>query len=341
MKIVADKNIPFLAGVFEPCCDIRYLDGGGITRSDILDADALIVRTRTVCDRRLLEGSRVRFIATATIGTDHIDLHYCRDNGITVASAAGCNARGVLQYVAAALVAFSRSNGFHPAGKTLGVIGVGHVGSLVAELGRRIGMDVLCCDPPRHEAGTLPGTIKLEYLLMHSDVVTLHTPLSLSGAHRTFHLADSGFFRAMKPGAAFINTSRGEVADTAALVKTIARGRLTAAVDVWENEPAVDQELLARAILATPHIAGYSIQGKANGTAMAVNAAAAFLGLPIEGWYPPDIPPQKGMKEVNWAYLEKNAARFRDIFSDSDHLKQHPELFENYRNTYCYREEFF
>ena len=235
MKIVADSAIPYLEGVLEPYAEVCRLPGSAIRQEHVLDADALLVRTRTRCDGKLLGSSRVRFVGTATIGTDHIDLAYCRRAGIRVAAAPGCNARGVLQYIAAALVHLARTQGWQPAGRTLGVVGVGHVGSLVKEYAETWGFRVLCCDPPREERERC-GFRTLEEVAREADILTFHTPLDAS----TRHMADSRLFGLMKPGAILINSSRGEVVDGEALL----RSGLGWALDVWEHEPHLDPALL-------------------------------------------------------------------------------------------------
>ena len=219
MKVIVDKKIPYLQGVIERLADeVVYAEGRDFTPELVRDADALFVRTRTRCDRALLAGSRVRFIATATIGFDHIDTDFCRASGITWTNAPGCNAGGVEQYVEAALLLLERERGFSLRGACLGVVGVGHVGSRVADVGRRLGMTVLCCDPPRAEAEGPEGFTSLEELVSRSDLITFHTPLTREGAHPTWHLADEAFFRSLSRPLYLINTSRGEVVDNAALL---------------------------------------------------------------------------------------------------------------------------
>ena len=197
MKIVADKNVPFLEGVFEPYAEVVYIDGSQITREDVLDADALIIRTRTKCNAALLEGTKVRMISTATIGTDHIDLKYCADNGIEVNNAEGCNAGGVMQYVFSAVYGIAARKGIKLDGATFGIVGVGNVGSKIEELAKYLGFNVLRCDPPRAIAEGPEGFCSLEYLLENSDVVTMHVPLD----EMTRGMADETFFALMKPGA--------------------------------------------------------------------------------------------------------------------------------------------
>ena len=242
MKIVIDNAIPYISGVLEPYATVVYRPAAEISHEDALDADMLIIRTRTRCDRRLLEGSRVRLIATATIGFDHIDLGYCAAHGIEVVTAQGCNAAGVLQWVGAALASLAVDEGWQPRQKTLGIVGVGHVGSLVEEYGRMWGFRILRCDPPRQqrEGGDF---LPIEEVAAEADILTLHTPLD----DTTRHLADSRLLSLMRPDATLMNAARGEVADTAALVEAPQR----VVLDVWENEPRIDRRLLDKAFIAT------------------------------------------------------------------------------------------
>lgn len=314
--LVVDRDIPFLEGVADPWFEVRALPGKAIGPADVRDAAALLVRTRTRCDAALLDGSAIRLVATATIGTDHIDLDYCASHGITVASAPGCNAAAVAQYVRVALHTLVLDR----PGTTLGVIGVGHVGTLVAEAGRRRGMRVLLNDPPREAAEGLAGFTPLPELLAQSDVVTLHIPLWPE--NRDF--ADAAFFAAMKPGASFINASRGEVVDEAALLA--ARPKLDKLViDVWKKEPDINRTLLAAADIATPHIAGYSIQGKMNGTTAVVRALGEAF----------DIDELKSFT-VSGVTLPQDPY---DILQDDAKLRNHPELFEQLRSVYAYRND--
>lgn len=331
MKIVADSAIPYLEGVLEPYAEVCRLPGSAIRQEHVLDADALLVRTRTRCDGKLLGSSRVRFVGTATIGTDHIDLAYCRRAGIRVAAAPGCNARGVLQYIAAALVHLARTQGWEPAARTLGIVGVGHVGSLVRAYAEQWGFRVLCCDPPREERERC-GFRTLEEVAREADILTFHTPLDAS----TRHMADSRLFGLMKPGAILINSSRGEVVDGEALL----RSGLGWALDVWEHEPHLDPALLENALLATPHIAGYSEQGKANATAMSVASLARRFGLPLEGWYPPQAAPAR-RRPISWQELCRTIGGAYDIASESRSLKERPGDFESMRDHYAYRREYF
>ena len=237
MKIVIDSAIPFIAGVLEPYAEVVYASGDSFTPELVADASALVVRTRTRCNRELLEGSKVEAIATATIGFDHIDLEYCKEHNIEVTTAAGCNARGVLQWVAAVLVMLARRDGFTPAERTLGIVGVGNVGSLVKQYAESWGFKVICCDPPRQARENL-DFVTLEQLLPQTDILTLHTPLDST----TRAMINDRTLSLLRPNAVIINASRGEVVETAALL----RSGLECAIDVWENEPNIDKTLLAK-----------------------------------------------------------------------------------------------
>ena len=331
MKIIADQAIPFLKGVLEPFAEVRYLPGREIAPADVRDADALVTRTRTRCDERLLAGSHVKMIATATIGFDHIDLGWCAAHGIEVVTAAGCNARGVLQWVSAVLAHLSRTQGWQPAEKTLGIVGVGHVGSLVKSYAEAWGFRVLCCDPPREERERC-GFLPIEEVAREADILTFHTPLDDS----TRHLASDRLFARMKPSAVVLNSSRGEVVDGKALL----RSGLQWVLDVWEHEPDLDPEVLGRALLATPHIAGYSQQGKANATAMTVASLSRHFGLPLEGWYPPEVIPTTP-RPISWEELCRTIRDCYDIETESRRLKEHAEEFESLRDRYAYRPEYF
>ncbi|MFR9620608.1 MAG: 4-phosphoerythronate dehydrogenase [Rikenellaceae bacterium] len=333
VKIVIDSAIPFIEGVFEPYAQVVYVASSQITPDVIRDAEAMVVRTRTRCDAQLLDGSAIRHIATATIGYDHIDLEYCRQNTIEVTTAAGCNARGVLQWVGAALVEIARlQGGWQPHQKVLGVVGVGNVGRLTEEYARRWGFKVVCCDPPRAEAEGDDGFVSFEELLSVSDIVTFHTPLD----DQTRHMLNRQSVKLLKGDATIINTSRGEVIESEAIASNASH---TLAFDVWEGEPNIDLELLQRAAIATPHIAGYSIQGKANATADVVCDIARHFELPIDGWFPDA--PHSHPQLIGWVELQQSITEHFNIAELSQTLKKRGGEFEYMRNNYCYREEYF
>ncbi len=330
LKIVIDRAIPFIKGVFEPYCHVEYIDGNAFTKSIIEDAEALLVRTRTLCNRELLEGSSVQHIATATIGFDHIDMDYCSQNGIEVSTAAGCNARAVLQWVGAVLTHLSKKEGWQPQDKTLGIVGVGNVGALIKHYATLWGFKVICCDPPRQEreGGEF---VSFEDLASKADIITLHVPLD----NTTQYLINGQTLKLIAPNCTIINSSRGEVIDTEALLKS---GN-PFVMDVWEPEPHINCEALKKAIIATPHIAGYSLQGKANASMMAVRNITRALRLPLENWR--SETPTIQAEEISWKELQTTIEKRFDIKAESDYLKSHRELFEDIRNNYNYREEYF
>lgn len=331
MKVVIDSAIPYIAGVLEPYAEVVYRAGEQFSSSDVKDADALIIRTRTRCDEALLEGSRVKLIATATIGFDHIDLQYCASQGIEVVTAAGCNAAGVLQWVAATLALLARTQCWQPDQMRLGIVGVGNVGSLVERYARRWGFEVICCDPPRQEREG-GDFVAMEELLPQADIVTLHTPLD----DTTRGMINPQTLALMKPSATLINASRGEVAQTEALLVA----RQTLCLDVWEREPNINRELLAKAFVATPHIAGYSAQGKANAAMAVVRAVARRFALPLVEWYPSAVEPVE-RKDITWEDMCQSVERYCNLQSESTMLKTCPAEFESLRNNYNYREEYF
>ena len=331
MKILIDRAIPFLQGVLEPFAEVEYLDGSNFTPDAVRDADALIIRTRTRCDRALLEGSKVQFIATATIGFDHIDLDYCRTHNIAVSTSAGCNARGVLQWVAASLALLAKRDGFAPQECTLGIVGVGNVGRLVKQYAEYWGFRVICSDPPREEREHL-GFVSLDEVLRNSDIVTLHTPLD----DTTRHLINTHNISLLQSGSTLINASRGECVATNAT----RRNDLTYITDVWENEPNIDSEYLSKSLVATPHIAGYSSQGKANASAMAVQALAHHFDLPLNEWRPREVAVVTPHL-ISWEEMCATISHHCNLEIESERLRRHPDRFEQLRNNYHYREEYF
>lgn len=342
IKIVADSAIPFLEGVMEPYADVAYIPGNKICHEDIKDADALMIRTRTHCDAELLEGTSVKFIATATIGTDHIDFPYCDSHGIVVRNAPGCNAGGVMEYVFSALYGLASRKAINLEGDTIGIIGVGHVGSLIERMALALGFRVLKCDPPRAAAEGPFGFCDLEYLLKNSQIVTMHTPLD----ETTRGMADAHFFDLMQPGTFFINASRGEVVCDDALKAAIPKlGPVI--IDTWNNEPNIDKELMDMVDIATPHIAGYSYQGKQNGTAAAVRAVAHYFGFPeLFEFYPKAEFPENEAVKLDLKGLRQGeiAAVFQynyPIFTDDFMFRLEPENFEKLRSEYKYRREVF
>lgn len=338
MKVIVDNKIPYIKGIIERIADeVVYLPGNAFTPQEVKEADALIVRTRTLCNRDLLEGSRVKFIATATIGFDHIDTTYCREAGIAWTNCPGCNASSVEQYVHSVLLLLKREKGLHLQEATLGVVGVGHVGSKVAAMAEALGMRVLLNDPPREDAGE-SGFVDLQTLARECDVITFHTPLNRAGNYRTFHLADEAFFCQLERSPYIINSSRGEVVETQALLQALERGQVKEAIiDTWEHEPDINLDLLRKAFIATPHIAGYSADGKANATRMSLDALCRFFGKEAEfEVLPPSLPETTYSADEEAAYLQ-----VYNPMRDSEWLKAEPEKFEWFRGNYPLRRELF
>lgn len=279
MRILADENIPLVDDFFAEHGDIRSMPGRAINKAALEQSEVLLVRSVTRVDRELLEGSAVRFVGTCTIGTDHLDLDYFEEAGIKWASAPGCNARGVVDYVLGSLLALAEGEGVGLKDRRYGVVGAGEVGGRLVEVLRGLGWDVRVCDPPRQarEVGEFVG---LDEILAECDVISLHTPLTLDGEHPTFHLLDRARLEQLRPGAWVINAARGAVVDNAALREELARRPdIQAVLDVWEGEPQVDVALAELCWIATPHIAGYSLDGKLRGTAQIYHAFCASKGL--------------------------------------------------------------
>jgi erythronate-4-phosphate dehydrogenase len=348
MKVVADSKIPFLKGVLEPFADVNYIPGKDIANGDLKNADALLIRTRTVVNENLLENTPVKFVGTATIGYNHIDTAYCERNGITWKNAPGCNAGSVAQYMASVLVSLAERYGFWLKNRVLGVVGVGNVGSKVVKLADLLGMKVYLCDPPRVRKEGICGFISLEGIVRECDIITFHVPLSYEGADQTWHMIDEQLLKRVNPGTIVINTSRGEIADGIALKKALKKRSLAAAVlDVWENEPDIDRELLDLVAIGTPHIAGYSMDGKAKGTAVVVNELGRYFDLGFEDWEPNDIPVPEdpligfGDGDYDASVLIRQAIQATyNVWNDDRCLRLAPADFEKQRGDYPVRREF-
>jgi len=348
MKIVADNKIPFLKGVLEPYAEVAYYPGTEINAKLVNDADALLVRTRTKCNANLLENSKVKFIATATIGFDHIDTAYCESKDIRWTNAPGCNSVSVMQYIASALVFLSEKYNFNYSDKTLGVVGGGNVGSKVALLASGLGMKVLLNDPPRERVEGKGKFVSLQKIQENADIITFHVPLNNEGVDKTYHLVDEDFLHSIKPETIIINSSRGEVVSAASLKKALKEKKIKAALlDVWENEPLIDKELLDLVDIGTPHIAGYSADGKAMGTAMSVQALSRFFNFNLNNWLPDNIPQvhnnkiEIDCKELNiQEVINKAVLATCNIENDSTALKKSLKTFEAQRGNYPLRREF-
>lgn len=317
MKVVADSHIPYLKGCLEPFAHVVYLAPADINAAAVRDADCLVVRTRTRCDASLLEGSSVKLILTATIGYDHIDTAYCESRGIRWHNCPGCNAQGVCDYVESALLAL----GLTDRKRTIGIVGVGHVGRLVEKMAMRLGWDVVLCDPPRaeHEQESEEGNLftTIDAVAAVADVITFHTPLTADGDYPTLHLCNEALLEECKPDALIINSARGGIVSEEALIRS---GR-PCVIDCWEGEPHVREDVLSYARLSTMHIAGYTRLGKYRATEMCLEHFNRHFGTDAR-------------------MLEKNRfpeSQTFDIEAISRQLKEAPEKFETLRENYPLR----
>lgn len=352
-KIVADSNIPYAAEACADLGEVEIVDAADLSADRLRDCDILLCRSTRRIDAGMLDGTAVRFVATATIGTDHIDFDYLHERGIAFASAPGSNANSVSEYATSALLVLAEKLGRRLRTMTLGVVGVGNVGSRVVRKARALGMTVLENDPPL-ERETGDQRFSPIEALMGADVISFHVPLTEEGRDATYHMANEPFLRQMRDGAILINTSRGAVADGQALHAAIDDGRLAAvALDVWENEPRIDTELLAKVDVGTPHIAGHSLDGKVNGTKMVVDAAAEFLGAeprwdPATALPPPDVPELEldaGGRD-NEDVIRETVLALYDVRGDDAALRETPtdasrgEYFNSLRKGYWPRRAF-
>ena len=391
IKIIADNKIPFLKRLFDGIAEIEFLPAKEITNSTVKNADALIIRTRTKCDDELLKNSKVRFIASATIGFDHIDTLFCKKNNIKWTNAPGCNAESVEQYMYSALLNLAQKRNFTLAGKTLGIIGVGNVGKRVKAVAEKLGMKVLLNDPPRErnkestthaklnntdtqqndpqppERGLLAPFqgvggrvidleqsnfkrvaeesnkfVNLKEIQQKADIITIHTPLNKTGIDKTFHLINENFFKEIKKTSIIINTARGEIIDNLALKKALKNKQIAGAIlDVWENEPNIDTELLKLVDFGTPHIAGYSADGKANCTWNSFKSVCQFFNLEYNSAKAIEIPiPKKINFAINCENKTPEQIRTEiinisyNIYTDDKLLRKQTKKFENLRNNY-------
>ncbi|MDX8339454.1 4-phosphoerythronate dehydrogenase PdxB [Draconibacterium sp. IB214405] len=348
MKVIIDNKIPYIKGALEPFAEVVYLPGSETTPEVVKDADAIITRTRTICNRKLLRGSKVKYIATATIGFDHIDTDYCKEAGIEWTNAPGCNAESVNQYIASALFSWSMRKRTDLAGLTIGIVGVGNVGKRVEKTCRILGMNVLLNDPPRERAEGSENFVALETIQKEADIITFHVPLNMTGDDATFHMLDEDFLQNLKKNPLIINSCRGEVCDSEAIYNAIEAGDIKGFIaDCWENEPDINLDLLNLCEYGTPHIAGYSKDGKANGTKMSVQAISRFFGLGIDEWEPTNIEEPAtttieidGSQRREYSILAEAILSTYDIENDDDDLRDAPLKFEQLRGDYPVRREF-
>lgn len=354
LKIIADENIPFAREAFCGLGDVTLIAGRDATPALLRDCDLFFCRSVTKVNRALLEGSRARFVATATIGFDHVDRDYLKQRGIAFASAPGSNANSVAEYIVAAMLVLARRGGFTLEGKTLGVVGVGNVGSRVVRKAEALGLRVLQNDPPLARQTGDRRFVPLEALL-DADFLTFHVPLTKEGEDATVHMVDASFLRRMKPTAYLLNSSRGPVVATQSLKEALGERRIAGAVlDVWEGEPIIDLGLLAQVAIGTPHIAGYSFDGKVAATEMIYRAACEVVGVKPT-WDPAAIMPPPGHPRLeiecagrpNEDVLRDAVLTIYDIESDDRALRQSPQppaergaYFDRLRKVYPERREF-
>ncbi|MDO9634354.1 MAG: 4-phosphoerythronate dehydrogenase PdxB [Paludibacter sp.] len=348
MKIIIDDKIPYIRGAFENVAEVIYLPGSKTTSEIARDADAIITRTRTICNEQLLAGSSVKFIATATIGYDHIDTEYCDKAGISWTNSPGCNSKSVEQYIASVLMVLAETRNLKLNELTIGVVGVGNVGSKVARVCELLGMRVLLNDPPLERMEGADKFVSLEQIKHEADIISLHVPLNMKGEDATYHLADDSFFQSLNKKPVIINSCRGEVVQTEAVKNAILNDDIDSFVcDCWENEPDIDLELLEMTGLATPHIAGYSKDGKATGTLMSVKAVSDYFNLGLDNWHPEGVEmPEKPLIQIDGTGLNeqqiisKAILHTYDIRNDDALFRSNPADFEKQRGDYPTRREF-
>jgi erythronate-4-phosphate dehydrogenase len=343
MKIVVDDKIPYIRETICQLADeVVFLSGAAITADDVRDADVLVVRTRTHCNQQLLEGSKVQLVVTATIGYDHIDTQWLDKAGIRWTNCPGCNSGSVAQYLECTLLLLEQQKGLPLRQSTIGIVGCGHVGSKVKVVAERLGMEVLICDPPLATLSPKLGDdrglnerlfVSLDEIERRCDVISFHVPLTRKGQYATWHLADEDFFQRLSRVPYIINTSRGEVVDNQALLRAMEDGQVRdAIIDVWENEPHPDPALLEKVFIGTPHIAGYSADGKVNADNMVIDAICQLFGLPHPGVIaPPALP-------ADFRYTGSPLELYNPM-DDSQKLKAASSLFEQLRNNYPLRRE--
>lgn len=352
MKIVCATNMPYAIEAFSTLGDAVVLEGRRITPADVKDVEILALRSTTVVNRALLEGSRVRFVGTATIGTDHLDIPYLEQAGIRWCFAPGCNANSVSEYITAALLVLAGRAGFTLAGLTIGVVGVGNVGSRVVRKAEALGMRVLKCDPPVARRTGDTSFVSLKTIQDEADIVTFHVPLTKEGPDATRHMAGEAFFSGLRKPIVLLNAARGPVVDTPVLIRAMDGGGVRQVVlDTWEGEPGFNRALLDRVDLGTPHIAGHSFEGKVAGTIMVYEDACRMLGVKPsfspESLLPPPLVPELRVEAAGRTdedVLRDVVKPVYDIEADDARMRAikgaDPEEFDRQRKDYPMRREF-
>ncbi len=346
MKIAADDKIPFLRGIPETFAEVKYIPAKDFTHNNIKDASILLIRTPNKCTRELLEGTNVKFIASTTIGFDHIDIVYCKEAGIKWVNCPGCNAVSVSQYMLSTLIELSEKKNFSLRDKTLGIVGVGNVGKQVELVYQAYGLKYLKCDPPRAAVEGKNDFVDLQTIANECDIISFHVPLKKKGDYPTYHLANENFFQTLKRKPIFINVARGPVHDTQALINAKKSGLIEEMIiDCWENEPKISVELLNEALIATPHIAGFSADGKANGTRMCLEAIAKEYNIEIKNLdilTQPPLPsnPIIDLNKFPEKRIENAILSTFSPLPEDERLRKFPDGFEYLRTHYNNPREF-
>ncbi|WP_260259484.1 4-phosphoerythronate dehydrogenase [Vibrio intestinalis] len=350
MKIVIDENMPYAEELFSQLGEVVLKPGRTLTADDLIDVDALMIRSVTKVNAELItKGNKLKFVGTATAGMDHVDQALLQDKGIFFTAAPGCNKVGVAEYVFSALMVLAQQQGFSVFDKTVGIIGAGQVGSYLQQCLEGIGIKVLLNDPPKQLAGDTRHFTPLNELLEQADVITMHTPITRDGEHPTHHLINQQVLDNLRGDQILINAARGPVVDNQALKQRLAKADgFTAALDVFEFEPQVDMELLPLLAFATPHVAGYGLEGKARGTTMIFNSYCEFLGKPLAATAHELLPiapiPQLELDRA-WdeATLHNLTQIIYDVRKDDALFRREihkPGAFDQMRKTYWDRREY-
>lgn len=335
-RIIIDQHIPYIAGVIEPFAEVTYLDGKNITHDACMEADCIIIRTRTICNAHLLQGTPIRLIVSATAGIDHIDSKYCAANGIAYANTKGSNAWAVVQWVVSALMLIERQSSKSIFESTVGIIGAGEIGQRLADTLELFNVKCIRNDPPREETGE-KGLVDLARIGRESDIITIHTPLTTNGKHPTKHLIGNHFLHHLSKRPIIINAARGGVIDEFELLEALDYKRIRGYIlDTYETEGDIPFEIIENAMLCTPHIAGYSIEGKQKATEQTLDHVAKFFGLPPLA---PNLPKPTEKKKITGGYSLSDLARHYDIQADAKTLLMQPQRIDAIRNQYSYRHD--
>lgn len=349
MKILADQNMPLVEQYFSDFGEVERFDGRKLKPDQLIDVEVLLTRSVTnVTSELLAKANKLSFVGTATIGIDHIDTDLLQDKNIAFTSAPGCNAVAVAEYVISSLFALSQENARPLTGQTIGIVGVGSIGSCLAKKLKALNVKLLLCDPLKHAQGLLNEHVELDELLAQSDVVTFHVPLVKKGPYKTLHMIDKVRLNALKPGTTIINASRGDVIDNSALLDLMEAGAdLDLVLDVWENEPNILTDLLAHVRYASVHIAGHTLEGKARGTQMLYQKLCELKGVEASKSLTDFLPvPAITQVAIAESFTEQDIARLvhtiYDVRRDDGILLRHLESdgFDSLRKNYPVRREF-